>query len=553
VVAGTSRAILFDARRRRGEHTTQARATEDLIESRIGVHDSNHFEVKLDYCLDSTRASSQYKVECYLFVPRSLGINRHSYPREQFYSDVQGYIRFKTPVIGLRTLADADDPLSPLGIIDSSIDSLRQNPHELELRRRLSHELRMFGCIARAQLRDRTAALRERIRGLPEQPGAALEQLRSQVDRFVADLRVLLDAWRERRAELIPAGAAARLEPSTSGASKLDLRFIPGELPAEVAETYACTDEYLSQALEHKLSSLVAELDDRPVLAELRAQLCATLLAERRYRERSGYPGVDVDDAEAYVFRRGMLKKLVNSVLWLETSKQKEGRGIGNLAAAIAAGAAMAFALIAAVLGARAGSHWFVADTWGFVVAGTITYMFKDRIKDWLRGFFSSQTGRWLADYATDIRDPVSRREIGRCRESFSYLEFDAVPYEVRALRHGQAKSEVEIEAKPEIVIKYEKDVHLSSASLIERLHLADYEINDIMRFCVTQFLLRADDPIVRLPVYDPELDTVTRKTFQKTYHLNLVMVMRSAGCLAVLQRIRVVFDKHGIRRLEPV
>jgi hypothetical protein len=31
------------------------------------------------------------------------------------------------------------------------------------------------------------------------------------------------------------------------------------------------------------------------------------------------------------------------------------------------------------------------------------------------------------------------------------------------------------------------------------------------------------------------------------------LMVMRSAGCLAVLQRIRVVFDKHGIRRLEPV
>ncbi|MFO7563752.1 MAG: hypothetical protein R6X02_13995 [Enhygromyxa sp.] len=515
--------------------------TEDLIESRVGVHDSNHFELKLDYCLDSIRSRSEYKVECYLFVPRALGINRHSYPRDQFYSDVQGYIRFKTPVIGLRTLADASDPLSPLGIIDSSSDALRHDPGDRVLRRRLSHELRMFGCIARAQLRDRTVALIEAIRCSPDEP-AALEQLRAMVDRLLADLTVLLGAWRQRRTEFVPSSTA-------TGSA----RPSAGELPVDVCETYACVDEYLSQVLERRLTRLVAELDEREPLAELRARLCEELLAERRYRDSSGYVGPDDGDAEAYVYRRGMLKKLVNSVLWLETSKQKEGRGLGNLGAAIAAGAAMAFALVAAVLGARAGSHWFVADTWSFVLAGTITYIFKDRIKDWLKGFFSSKTGRWLADYATEIRDPVSGRDIGRCRESFGYYEPEAVPPEVRALRHAQAKSTVEIESKPEIVIKYEKDVRLSSARLIERLHFGDYEINDIMRFCVTQFLLRADDPIVKTPVYDPERDTVTRRDLHKTYHLNLVMVMRSAGCPAALQRIRVVFDKHGIRRLEQV
>lgn len=530
------------------------RATEDLIESRVGVHDSNHFEVKLDYCLDSTRSRSQYEVECYLFVPRSLGINRHSYPREQFYSDVQGYIRFKTPVIGLRTLADAGDPLSPLAIIDSTIDALRHDPRNLELRRRLSHELRMFGCIARAQLRDRTAALREAIRRLPDGPDGATADLRALIERLLADLTVLLGAWRQRRVEFIPHWAATRstrLSAGASGHSEMDRRMLAGELPAVVCETYACTDEYLSQVLEHKLTNLVADIGDRKSLADVRVRLVAELLAERSYRERSGYPGADHGDPEDYLFRRGMLKKLVNSVLWLEICKQKEGRGLGNLGAAIAAGAAMAFALVAAVLGARLGAHWFVADTWGFVLAGTITYIFKDRIKEWLRGFFSSQTGRWLADYATEIRDPVSGRDIGRCRESFNYVEPDAVPSEVRALRHAQSRSEVEIEAKPEIVIKYEKDVHLSSSILIERLHLADYEVNDIMRFCVSQFLVRADDPIVRLPIYDPERDAVARREFHKTYHLNVVMVMRSAGCPATMQRIRVVFDKRGIRRLD--
>lgn len=504
---------------------TQPRLTEDLIESRIGVHDSNHFEVKLDYCLDSTRARSDYRVECYLFVPRSLGINRHSYPREQFYSDVQGYLRFKTPIIGLRTLADAGDPLSPLAIIDSTVDALRHDPRNAGLRQRLGHELRMFGCIARAQLRDRTLVVREAIRSLPT--NGAVDDVRVLVERLLADLTVLLGAWRERRVE-----------------------FLSGELPAVTCEIYAATDEYLSQLLEHRLTTLVAELDERESLANERARLCAELLAERSYRKISGYPAADEGDSEFYVYRRGMLKKLVNSVLWLEISKQKDGAAIGNLAAAIAAGAAMAFALLAAVFGSKLG---FVSDTWGFVLAGTITYMFKDRIKEWLRGFFSSQTGRWMADYATEIRDPVSGSEIGRCRESFNYLARRSVPPEVWSLRHGHSPSEVEIEAKPEVVIKYEREVRLNSARLIERLHLADYEVNDIMRFSVSQFLIRADDPVARLPIYDPERDQVQRHEYPKTYHLNVVMVMRSADALPIQQRIRVVFDKRGIRRLDQV
>lgn len=506
---------------------TQPRPTEDLIESRIGVHDSNRFEVKLDYCLDSTRARSDYKVQCYLFVPRSLGINRHSYSREQFYSDVQGYIRFKTPVINLRTLADASDPLSPLAIIDSSIEALRHDPNCVELRRRLGHELRMFGCIARGQLRDRTAVIRDALRNLPDQPGAMVEDLRALVERFLADLTVLLGAWRERRVE-----------------------FLSGELPKNVCETYACTDEYLSQNLEHRLTNLLVELDEREHVDDVRACLVAELLAERSYRKASGYAGPDDGDSEAYVYRRSMLKKLVNSVLWLEISKRKDGAALGNLAAAIAAGAAMAFALLAALYGSRLG---FVSDTWGFVLAGTITYMFKDRIKEWLRGYFSSQTGRWMADYATEITDPISGREIGRCRESFTYLNKRSIPQQVWSLRHARHKSAIEVEAKPEVVIEYERDVRLNSASLIERLHLADYEVHDIMRFCITQFLNRADDPVTRLPIYEPERDVVVRREFAKTYHLNVIIVMRSAKAPPVYQHIRVVFDKRGIRRLEHV
>lgn len=466
-------------------------------------------------------------------MPRALGINRHSYPGEHFYSDVQSYIRFKTPVIALRTLADDDDPLSPLGSIDTLVESLRQAPRDERLRRRLGQELRMLGCVARARIRDRVRTIRERIEMVPERPAAGdpkVADARALVDRLLADVEVLLAAWRRRRTD-----------------------FVDGELPPETRETYACTDEYLSMILEQRLTQLLGDIDRRPgpreALAEVRGRLRAALLTERAYRSGAGHAGADDGDEEYFVYRRGMLKKFVNSVLWLEISKQKEGRGLSNLGAAIAAGTAMAFALVAAIVGSR----WYVMNTWGFVVAGTLTYILKDRIKDWLKGFFSSRTGRWLADYAVDIRDPITGNQIGRCRESFHYLGESKVPRDVLAFRHADARSPIEPQAKPEVVIKYEKSVRLGNAALIERLHLEDYELNDIMRFSLAQFLVRADDPTSTVPVYDPERDAVTTRAFHKVYHLNVVMVFTAVDAPPVMKRVRVVFDKHGIRRLEEV
>jgi hypothetical protein len=38
---------------------------------------------------------------------------------------------------------------------------------------------------------------------------------------------------------------------------------------------------------------------------------------------------------------------------------------------------------------------------------------------------------------------------------------------------------------------------------------------------------VRADDPTSTVPVYDPDADAVTTRSFHKVYHLNLVMVFR--------------------------
>lgn len=508
--------------------------TEDLID-KVAVHDSSHFEVKLDYSIDSETRANRYRIASYFFIPRTLGINKHTYPREQFFSDVQAYIRFKTPMLSLDALADPDDAMSPMHAIRATFRQLKKSPGEPEVHVRLVHDMRMFGCIARANFRDRGKAVRESIRSLPDDVGewsVLFEDLQAAWRSFLDDINTVIGVWRKLRADVLAEG-----------------------IPRVVEEAYLFVDEYLSLQIEDKLTDLLREIDARPALhshlEDERTRSQQKIIAERKHRRGAGYPSIvrEGADNEHYLFRQSMLKKFVMSVLWLEISKEKEASAT-NWGAAVAAGLAMAVALALTIVQSR----WILLNTWSFVAAGTITYILKDRIKDWLKHFFSSRLGRFIPDYSVTIREPATGRDIGRCGESFHYLTDDTVPEAVLALRRKHDATSIETMAKPEVILKYEKDVRLEGDALGGRIQ--DYDINDIMRFGVSGLFNRADDPQSPVSLYDPETGRVERRMLPRVYHLNVVLVLESLsapGNRPLMKRLRVVFDRNGIRRLEHV
>lgn len=499
---------------------------EDLIDSRVGVHDRTNFEVKLDYTIDPDR-DNRYRVESYFFIPTALGINKQSYASEKFYSDVRAYIRFKTPTLSGHDLAENGSPLvRARELIAEPIDLARSEA----LRDQLSHELRLFGCIVRARLRDSVNDFRDRLKPLKKRPEleVAIDDLRASFGRFAASIDGLLESWRGLRSEVHES-----------------------EFPRQMRETYQFVDEFISLELETRLSKLIAGIDKCKIdaFAEVRRRFRDHILDERRYRRGAGYKVVD-DHNDFFVYRRGKLKKFVMSVLWLEVAKEKEGRRLVNVGAAIAAGVAMTFAVLATI----AQSHRWAINTSEFVVAAVITYMLKDRIKDWLKNFFASRLTRFLFDYSVTVRDPVSDRALGRCREALNYIDLGDVPRSVMELRRRDASVSIEAEAKPETVIRYEKEVRLDGQAAIDRLGAEQFDLNDIMRFSLARFLQRADDPVAAVPLLDEETDQVVNVPFRKLYHLNLILVLRSATHdLESMKRIRVVFDKDAIRRLDDV
>ena len=514
----------------RGNDDTADPISEERLESRIGVHDSTQFEVKLDYSIDSRARDNRYRVDCYFFVPRSLGVNRDTYSREEFYGDLHSYIRFRTPTLNLVGLADPDNPDSPLHHVRELIQDWHAAQNENDWSEGFSQEARMYGSIARARLRDRVRAFRSTIRRRQERQ---LTHLSRGLDAFANEVASVLASWRD-----VCADVEALSDPI-------------------VSETCAYVDEYLSVIVENKITALIRTIDSRGRgldLGEGRASLVAVLQREREYRRIQGYQTAilaDEEASEAFIYRRGVLKKFVMSVLWLEITRAKEGSGAANFGAAIAAGAAMFIALLATVLHSR----WYLWNTSGFVVAATLTYILKDRIKDWLRHYLSSRLTGWLADYSVSIHDPQAGVDLGRCRESFRYLRPEDVPKPVFELRHRGADSVLKVMGKPEDVLHYQKKVHLKGLTIAQRLHLEDYDIHDIMRFSMQQFLARAHDPVALVPTFNPERDRVERRPFPKVYHVNVVLLLTDPAHPEQprAQRVRVVFDKSGIKRLEDV
>jgi hypothetical protein len=400
-------------------------------------------------------------------------------------------------------------------------------------RQTLHHEMRLLGCLARANLRDEVADLRAKIALLQDSADSEVlaRDVRQAVTRVVTEVRTLLTEVRAERP-----------------------RFLLAKRPPWMRELFEYLDEYLSISTESYFTALVeridADADLAGTLAASRAALTEVIVAEQEHRNAAQYSSVLHPGAVggSYVYRKSALKKFMSSVLFLEIRKQREGRGIANVIAGIAAAVAMLFSTVAAIWSQGA----YGINSFPFVVAIVISYVFKDRIKEWLRTYISHKLTRRLFDHSVQIHDPLADVDVGRCRESFGFPPPREIPHWVLRMRHGDSDSVLEPESKPEVVMRYVKDVTLRGKE-IANVHRRRGDINDIIRFNVSAFLVRMDQPVQTVAAFDRVADQVRRLPCPKQYHVNVVMALHAEGKRVSVDRFRIILDKQGIRQLQQV
>ncbi len=508
----------------------------DILDSRIKLHDRHRFEIKLDIDLDAS-ARSSYEVETYFFIPRALNIGPHNYGKEKFYNSSQRYIRWRIPKISLGKLCDPGLSTSPLNRVRADLDRVLSGAGDLELADNICDELRLLGCIIRGEIRDYVKVFAEGLATYGRAVPAAQRKLfvGEGLGNFLADLKIL-----------------------DAALSSLKARISDPAVPLKVRETMAFFDEYVSLILEEYLTSLVAALRADPEtlkrFEDIEKGVLAIAAAQSRYRQAMKYPSVLVPGSsnEVIIYRRGVLKKFMSGVLYLK-AEFSEWEGLTQVFFGLAAGAAMLFAVLVTVyFQAR-----YAMNSLPFVLAVVVSYIFKDRIKDWLKLLFSKSLTRWISDRKIDILDSSGGGErIGLLKEAVTFIPGRDVPPDISRLRRIDNITSVDEEGKPERVLKYKKKIALYPAVIMKR-HERRRDLNDIMRFNIREVVEQADDAEVEYSYIDPRDGALRSASCSRVYHMNMVLKYtyfnREDQLSIYYERIRIVLNKEGIVRLEEV
>ena len=199
-----------------------------IFDSRVKFHDRRRFEIKLDIDLDASPESA-YSVETYFFVPKALNIGPHSYFKENFYNDIQRYIRFKTPKVSLAKLCDPSLETSPIKRINEKLSLILAGSKDRELLKTVYDEFKLLGCVIRGEVRDHARALIEGFETYGAQEADQPKRLfvPEGLGSFLAEIKQLITA-----------------------VSVLKSSVADPAVPTVIKETCAFFDEYFSLVIE---------------------------------------------------------------------------------------------------------------------------------------------------------------------------------------------------------------------------------------------------------------------------------------------------------------
>jgi hypothetical protein len=487
-----------------------------MIDESITVHDQYQFEIKLGYRLHKEAKITSYGIDAYIFMPNSLGVNRGTYSKAQFYTDMQAYIRLMSPEAPLDQIALESDA-SPLQKLKAAFQSLVMEVTD-ETIARYEGEIKIFCCILKSTLHDYF----EFVKKISD----VNDRCRMAED-FLRHGRAIESAYRNLRSVV----------------------QVPS-VPEKLFSVYQFGDEYISLLLEdHSYLFLERVLvEDRRAFADVRAHMIDFIEEEVEYRRQRKYRSIpdETSDNEQLVFRKSVLKKYMSSVLFLDAHAEPEGIMLEQVLLGIAAGLAMFFATAVAFVTQSV----YGSLTLPVFVALVVSYVFKDRIKDILRLYLSRKMTSRLFDHHMDIITNT-RRKAGLCRESFEFVDEAKIPAVIRQMRSRDHITEIENGWVGEKVVLYRKRICLFNDQVLKacRGHAVE-GINDIMRFSVLEFIRKMDNPKKQLYIVDE--DEYQRIKGERVYHLNLILKYTLPKRI-LYKRFRIVLSRKRIKRIEPV
>lgn len=483
-----------------------------MIEIGTKIHDDFSIELKVGFVTRKRLRMNDFSLAMWIFVPGSLDISRSTYPKEQFYQDVKSNIRLITPAFLLRDIASGE--AIPLVSLRGAISRMASQPSRA-LIAEYEYQIKMFVAIVKSALRDDLAHIRQnRIRG----DGELL------CERYVDNVSKILEEYASLRSIVNV--------PSVSG---------------ETLRMYLCGDEFLCDISGKSLLELISWMRERGLNGpDAKAVDCYRLIDS--HKMQMGYSVIDPEDPlrnRTFLHRFSVLKKHIESVLYLRAAKKRDGVLVEQLYLSVAAGLAMLFATVISFAFQRK----FGSLTLPLFIALIISYMLKDRIKELTRYYFAHRIGSKYFDNKAKITHKETR--LGWLKEGVDFISAGKVPTRIMDIRNNSHLTEIENDMTTEKILLYRKSVHIDRKKLQEGSSYAFSGINDIIRLNVKSFTKMMDNPGIPMKTLDAE-DRLQTISCDRAYFLNMILQYRYDDTVEY-KRFRVAVSRDGIHSIEEV
>lgn len=488
-----------------------------MIQVIANLYDHYAVEFKIQFLTRKKIEHNDFEINTWIFIPNSIDINRSTYSKDQFYSDIQSTIRLITPIYILNDIAG--EHRSPLTNLTTSIEKMLVENTRTSFKN-YEYELQIFLAIFKSAMRDTIAHILT---------NPLTEDTEFLCQSYLQNIKVIKNKFRMLQ-QLINSPI----------------------IDPKAFELFFFADEFLSNCVIQHTFTLIDFLEkkeEKKFAGIIDAQL-KLIKKEWRHKKRKGYLIVDEFDEQnnqRYVFKQSILDKYVESVLSIKSNTKKDGVWREQIYYSLAAGISMIFATgIAFSFQQKYGNF-----TMPLFVALVISYMLKDRIKELMRFYFAGKLGNKHFDHNTSIS--LKEKQIGVIKESMDFITEHKVPLPIMKIRNRTSLIEIENRIHDEKILLYRKRVSIDRDKLDQNTAYNFKGINDLLQINFTRFIQRMVNPSTPLFTLTKNKEGVEKAAMvypTKIYFINFIMQIKHQEDTEY-KKFRLTCSKKGIQKIE--
>ena len=477
-----------------------------MIDIQTKIHDKFSVEFKIGFSGREGVKEDHFDVNSWIFIPNGLDINKQTYSKERFYADMKSNVRLLTPAFTLKQMLEGEE--APLHHVKNALEAVTAEATEERLNE-FEFQLKLFASIFKSSIRNESAHLMAH----PDEP-----DIRDRCLSYVDDVSRVLQAFR-------------------------GLRDSIGQEHEALVTKMNYADEFISHQADIRTMKVLKAVNrsDAQQMKEAFKVLADMIVEEKDYKTSRGYSHAvigDKDNNRRLLYRHSLLKKYIESALFLKVNTTQDGQAVKQISFSLAAGLAMMVYLLVTMpfqkyLGNYPSLIFFIL---------VLFYILKDRIKELTRWLFAYQLKDKYYDNKTVVS--IKNKAIGWLKEGMDFITDDKVPDEVLKLRNRN-KLEAENKLLEEKIILYRKRVEIDNVVLRNQF---DYEfkgINDITRYHINYLTKKMDNPESEITCLDEnrQIQTVTA---ERVYNLHFVLQFKWEDQVEY-KVFHVVVNRNGI------